>query len=108
MTNPTDAQTEKEPTHHAYYSVYKPTLRERFWRAAGFHYHHGDDPPDIEALTGWMKTDIHLHFSFTDRVRLLLTGKLFVASVVHMDTPSPTRCKSRVDFMIHAPGSDWR
>lgn len=102
------AQTEHEPTHHAYYSVHVPTLRERFWRWAGFRYYLGDDPPDIEALSGWMKTDIRLHFGFTDRLRLLLTGKLFVASVVHMDTPAPMICKSRVDFMIHAPGSDWR
>lgn len=98
------AQDTQKQTGRAYYSVYVPTLRERFWRAAGFRYHHGDDPPDIEALTGWMKTDIRIHFDFMDRLRLLLTGKLFVASVVHIDTPSPTICKSRVDFMIYAPG----
>lgn len=102
------AQDEQEPTKHAYYSVPMPTLRQRFWRAAGFHYHRGDDPPDIETLSGWMKTDIRIHFGFTDRLRLLLTGKLFVASVVHMDTPSPMICKSRADFLIYAPGDDWQ
>lgn len=102
------AQTEQEPTHHAYYSVHFPTFRERFWRWVGFRYHLGEDPTEIEALKGWMKTDIRIHFGVMDRLRLLLTGRLFVASVVHMDTASPTICKSRVDFMIHAPGESWQ
>lgn len=100
-------ETHTEPTHGAYYSVYKPTLLERFWRALGYRYYHADDPPDIETLTGWMKTDIRIHFSFTDRLRLLLTGNLFVASVTHMDAPSPKICKSRADFKICAPGEEW-
>ena len=88
--------------NHAYYR--KPSLRERAFRKLGFHYHLGEDPEGADALPGWMKTDIRLHFSWADRLRLLLTGRLFVASIVHFDTPSPSICKSRVDFLISAPG----
>lgn len=80
-----------------------PTLAQRFWRWAGFHYHLGEDPPGVEGMIGWMKTDIYLDFGWPDRLRLLLTGRLFVASVVHSDTPSPMVCKSRVDFRISPP-----
>jgi hypothetical protein len=99
--------SDETPTIQAYYQVYTPSLRERFWRWAGFRYHLGDDPPDIEALPGWMKTDIRIHFSIADRLRLLLTGRLFIASVVHTDTPSAAVCKSRVDWKIDAPGDDF-
>lgn len=82
----------------------KPTISERFWRALGFHYHLGDEPEGIDKLEGWMRTDIRLEFSILDRLRLMLTGKLFIASVVHTDTPSASICKSRVDWRISAPG----
>lgn len=82
----------------------KPTLRDRICRALGWRYHLGDEPPDVDGMPGWMRTDIRFRFNWSDRLRLLLTGRLFVASVVHMDTPSPGICKSRVDFRILAPG----
>jgi hypothetical protein len=92
-----------EPINHGcYYSP--PTLNQRFWRAMGFCYHYGEEPADCEALSGCMMTDIRLHFSFLDRLRLLLTGRLYVASIVRTDSPSPTVCKSRVDFRIYMPG----
>ncbi|MBB3396839.1 hypothetical protein [Rhizobium sp. BK060] len=83
---------------------HKPTLKERLLRKAGFRYHLGDEPEGIEQLKGWMRTDIRLDFSLADRLRLLLTGRLFVASIVHTDTPSASVCKSRVDWRIFAPG----
>lgn len=94
-----------EATEGAFY--HKPTMRQRFWRAAGFSYHLGEDPEGIEALSGWMRTDLHLHFGWVDRLRLLLTGKLFIASTVHTDTPSPLVCKTRMDWRIGEPGSEW-
>ena len=39
-----------------------PTLRERFWRAIGFRYYLGNEPPDADLLPGWMLTDIVLNF----------------------------------------------
>jgi hypothetical protein len=83
---------------------YVPTRRERFWRAMGFRYHHNDDPPGADLLPGWMQTNMRLHFGWTDRFRLLLSGRLNIASVVHFDTPSPSNCKSRMDWHILPPG----
>lgn len=80
-----------------------PTLAQRFWRAMGFVYHLGEEPEDAEALPGWMRTDMRMHFGIVDRLRLLMTGKLFIASIVSTDTPSPTICKSRMDWRIVAP-----
>lgn len=79
---------------------HEPTLAERIWRRLGFRYHLGDEPEGCESLEGWMRTDIHLRFGWADRLRLLATGRLFIASIVHTDTPSPAVCKSRVDWMI--------
>ena len=81
-----------------------PTLTERFWKAVGFHYHLGDEPPDADLLPGWMRTDMSLDFGWSDRLRLLLTGRLRISSIVHFDTPSPEVCKSRMDWRILAPG----
>lgn len=83
-----------------------PTLYERLYRAAGFVYHLGDEPDGCDTLQGWMQTDIRLNFSLRDRLRLLVGGKLFIASIIHTDTPSPTVCKSRVDWRIIAPRAD--
>ncbi len=80
--------------------IHVPTLRERILRRLGYRYHLGVEPEGCEALDGWMRTDIRLHFGWADRLRLLATGRLFIASVVHTDTPSPAVCKSRVDWMI--------
>lgn len=85
-----------------------PTRRERFWRWAGFRYHLGDEPEGADLLPGWMKTDMHLHFCWRDRLRLLISGKLFVASIVSSDTPSPMVCKSRMDWRILSPSEPWR
>jgi hypothetical protein len=80
-----------------------PTLAERVWRRLGFRYHLGAEPEGCDALEGKMRTDIRLRFGLADRLRLLVTGRLFIASIVHTDTPSPDVCKSRVDWMIQSP-----
>ena len=76
------------------------SLRERFWRRIGYRYHLGDEPEGADALAGWVRTDTRLHFGWCDRLRLLLTGKLLVVSIVRMDVPLPTVCKSRMDWRI--------
>lgn len=81
-----------------------PTLRQRFWRALGFRYHLGDTPPDADLLPGWMRTDSGLIFSFGDRLRILISGRLRTSTIVHMDTPSPAVCKTRLDWQILPPG----
>lgn len=85
-----------------------PPLLWRFWRSLGFVYHLGDEPEGAEILPGWMKTDMHMHFGVVDRLRLMVSGKLFIASIVSTDTPSAMICKSRMDWRIMHPGEKWR
>lgn len=85
-------------------SIHKPTLSERFWRALGFRYHLGEDPEDVDVLQGWTRTDTRLNFHWTDRLRLLLTGRLVVSTISHYDAPSPSVIKNRTDWQIRAPG----
>ncbi|WP_027039130.1 hypothetical protein [Mesorhizobium ciceri] len=88
----------------SYGYIHTPTLGERFWRALGFRYHLGEDPEDVDTLQGWTRTDTRLHFHWTDRFRLLLTGRLMVSTISHYDAPSPTVIKNRTDWQIRAPG----
>lgn len=88
--------------NQACYAV--PTFAQKFWRALGFRYHLGVEPPEAETLPGWMRTDMRVHFGWADRLRLLISGKLFIASIVSTDTPSPMICKSRMDWRILNPG----
>jgi hypothetical protein len=97
------ADTAKDLAMH-----YVPSMRQRFWRKIGYRYHLGEEPEGTDVLAGWMRTDVRLSFNWRDRLLLLLTGKLFIASIVSMDTPSPSICKTRVDWRIVEPGGDWR
>lgn len=81
-------------------SYHVPTLRERFWRKLGFRYHLGDEPEGTDGLPGWMCTDSTLHFSFGDRLRLLVSGKLKTRTVSYFDTPAPAVVKNRLDWEI--------
>ena len=82
----------------------EPTLMERFWRKVGFHYHLGDEPQGAESLPGWSQTNQYFHFGWSDRLRLLISGRLLVKLTMSTDTPSPSVCKNRMDWMIYAPG----
>lgn len=88
------------------YATHVPTLRERFWRWAGFGYHISEEPPDADLLPGWVRTDTQMHFGWSDRLRLLLTGGLWISTIVHTDTPSPTVTKTRLDWSILPPGDE--
>lgn len=95
-------------TSQNFAAIYVPTLRERIFRKIGYRYHLGEEPDGADALGGWMRTDMRLHFSWRDRLRLLLTGRLFIACIVSIDTPSPNVCKSHMDWRIVEPGGSWR
>jgi hypothetical protein len=86
--------------------IYVPTLSDRFWRALGFRYHLGPDPEGTDTLPGWTCTEIGLDFGIADRLRLLLTGRLRLRSILMTDTPSGTVCKTRLDWRILHPGGD--
>lgn len=91
-------------TTQCFAMAYVPTWRERFWRKLGFRHHRGEEPRDVDAMPGWMNTATCFSFSFTDRLRLLLTGRLLISTISHTDTPSPMTIKNRVDWQIYAPG----
>lgn len=83
---------------------YKPTLRERFWRKMGFHFHLGEDEPRGELWQGWIKTTSGIRFDWRDRLRILLSGHIEMHHVMHTDTPSPTKMHTRFDWEIVPPG----
>lgn len=102
MTMPTDTPALTEPIKNGYVT-YTPTRSERFWRALGFRYHLGEEPEGIDQLKGWMCTEMRMHLSFADRVRLLLTGRIHLRLVQLL----PVECefaKNRFDWEIKAPG----
>lgn len=88
----------------AFYAEYKPTLMERFWRKIGFRHHHGEDEPN-EPWAGWMQTRSGVQFDIWDRLRLLLTGRLELTYTYHLDTPSPDRMHTRMDWSILPPNA---
>ncbi len=77
------------PAPNGFCMVYTPNRRERFWRAMGYHSRHPDLPEEAEKLSGWVATDIRVHVSFWDRIRLLVSGKAMVrvrtATDAHVD-----------------------
>lgn len=84
--------------------MYVPTIQERVWRKLGFHYHLGDEPAGGDNLPGWSQTKVRLGFSWVDRLRLLLTGRLLVVLTQQTDTPPPEIIKNRIDWKVAFPG----
>ena len=80
-----------------------PTWRERAMRRLGFRYHMGETPEGADDMPGWMCTESRMHFSFTDRLRLLVSGRLHIRLVQHM-TQQVDSATNRLDFHILAPG----
>lgn len=87
----------------AFYVEYKPTLAERLWRKLGFRHHHGDDEPN-EPWLGWMQNRSRMHFGWSDRLRLLVSGRLELQHTFHTDAPSPDKIHTRFDWRIVPPG----
>jgi len=81
---------------------HKPTIIEKLWRALGYKYHLVDLPEEADGMDGWIMTHTRFNFDFFDRIRLLLTGKLYV------DTRQATdvrvgKCISAASFRIAPP-----
>jgi hypothetical protein len=87
----------------AFCVAYKPSLRERFWRKMGFHFHLGQHEPD-EPWLGWIKTRSGIYFDWRDRLRILISGHIELHHTIHTDTPSPTKDHTRFDWEIVPPG----
>jgi hypothetical protein len=86
---------------------FKPTFAMRFWRRLGFRYHLGEEPEGAENMPGWFVTQSRFHFTFADRLRLLIGGRLLVKTIGHADAKVDT-VVNRMDWRIYAPGEDWR
>lgn len=86
--------------------VYRPTLAERFWRKVGYRYHLTDLPEDAGAMPGWAMTNVRLTLSFTDRVRLLLTGRIRLDVRQAMDVSVETVI-SATSLQILYPGEQF-
>lgn len=93
-----------DETQFAGYAEYIPTRRERLWRALGFRYHHGDSAPEVWEASGWFQNKSCFHFDWKDRLRLLFTGRLKVVTTYDLDTVSPDKIRTRLDWQILAPG----
>lgn len=91
-------------TNAGLYTVLRPTLRQRIALWLGFRSHIGDEPDGVDALKGWSRTEIHIDFGWTDRLRLMTTGRLRVSLTSATDTPAPAIIKNRLDWRILAPG----
>lgn len=81
----------------------RPTWRQKLWRVLGYRYHLGAEPEGTENMKGWMCTDTHMRFGITDRLRLLLTGKLNLRLVQHTEVQCEGT-KNRLDWQIVPPG----
>lgn len=86
--------------------VYRPTWYERVVRCLGFRFHCGDDAPN-EPWDGWMQTRSEMRFSWGDRIRLLVSGRLTICHTLHLDTPAPDRSHTRLDWRILGPGEKF-
>ena|ERR1700722_18523991 len=88
-----------------FYQEYRPSRRERFWRAMGYRFHLGEEHgPEMPAPLGRMQNKNRFHFGWLDRLRLLLTGELEVTLTFDMDVPSPDKIRTQLDWQIKAPG----
>jgi hypothetical protein len=69
---------QKTPDTTGFCMEYVPNRRQRFWRAMGYHSAHPELPAEAEHMPGWVATNIRVHISLLDRLRLLVSGKAMV------------------------------
>jgi hypothetical protein len=80
------------------------TLLQQVWHSLGYRHHLGSERSRVVHVGGWTRASTYLHFGWGDRVRLLLTGRLFVTSIVRTEPPSDGIYSSRIDWQISEPG----
>lgn len=85
---------------------FKPDFAYKVRRWLGFRYHLGVDPEGVDSMPGWFVTTSRFHFTFADRLRLLVSGRLYVRNTCHADAKVDT-VKSRLDWQILTPGEKW-
>lgn len=83
---------------------YRPTFAERFWRKAGYRYHLQELPDEADGMPGWAMTHVNLTLSFTDRLRLLISGRMRL-DVRQAMSESVTTVISATSVEIVRPGA---
>lgn len=75
----------------AYYSIYKPSLRERVWRRLGFRHRFNEallkwrNEPTDGCVEGAITTTVAVHVGYVDRLRLLISGHCEIAVYTKTD-----------------------
>lgn len=80
----------------------KPSLLRRIAGALGFTQHFGPEPEGIETLPGWARSDVRVGLSIGDRLRLLVSGRLYLTVTHYIDRPVD-RMEVRTDLRIPPP-----
>lgn len=70
---------------HAFTQQYVPTLRERVARWFGFRSAYQPRPEETDEFPSYMVTNVRIHVSALDRIRILLAGQIDVEVVSQTD-----------------------
>lgn len=71
------------------FQEFRPSLGYRVLRALGFKLPYVPRPPETEEFPSFICTTTHVNLSFLDRLRLLVSGRLEVESVVRTSVEVP-------------------
>lgn len=82
--------------------VSKPSVCFRFCRKLGFKFHLGEEPEGHDLCLGWSKTITKFHFSWWDRILILLSGRLDSYVILYTDKPFD-KAMTRQDWQIPPP-----
>ena len=85
---------------------FQPDFAWKLRRWFGFRYHLGNEPEGAENMPGWFVTTTRFQFTLADRLRLLISGRLYVRHTSHADAKLDT-VKNRMDWQILAPREQW-
>ena len=90
-----------------FYIPYVPTFMERLRRFFGYGFNQGDKPSSLDPKKhiSSMRTNAGFKFSWKDRLRLLLTGRLLIVITQHT-TQEVDESVNSIGFQIYAPFED--
>lgn len=89
-------------TENAFALEHRPTWRERLAKRLGFRFMLGDEPVGTDGWEGWARTNLRMHFSIADRVRILISGRLN-ANLTHYTDKRFDEMRTRTDLHIPPP-----
>ena len=87
--------------------AYKPSRMEQFWKKLGFRYRHADLPDDIDKTNpGRVFIETHMQFSLVDRLRFLITGRLWLFTRI-ATTDHVRNAAASTSYRILPPGEKF-